>query len=309
MADHDRRGARFVFDSVMPAMRRLALTTALWLVACAPDAPGPDAPVRDAPTPDAPAADTAGLDAPSALDVGEEDAGQDASMADAPSAGPTLGAAAIVQRTYASGPLTGSLPTPSMATETGSVLVASIARGSWSNAPTAPGDSLGNVFGVVDGPRTYRSWPTSATALYAARAIAGGADHVVSAEWGEGGGAGDEITLTVIEVRGASDVVDDGFVERDAGEALTSAPVTTTGPALLVAIWWGTGGVRPRGTRHVAVPEAGFERVEAATGLVSLSDSGYIQCAVATRAVGAGEHTITWTSDGEGAQLYLVALE
>ena len=73
---------------------------------------------------------------------------------------------------------------------------------------------------------------------------------------------------------------------------------------------WGSGGVRAVGTRHVAVPGSGFQLIPAATGLASISSSGYVQVASAWRLVTApGDYTVTWTTDGEGAQLYLVAVQ
>ena len=84
--------------------------------------------------------------------------------------------------------------------------------------------------------------------------------------------------------------------------------MTTTGPATLVAWWWGSGGVRPVGDLHVAVPGDGFAIVPGATGLRSLSANGYVQVAVAAREVtGAGTYSVSWTGE-EGAQLYLVAV-
>jgi hypothetical protein len=113
----------------------------------------------------------------------------------------------------------------------------------------------------------------------------------------------------VVEVRGAASIESSSFVERSAASSLTSAPVTTSGPALLVAWWWGSGGLRPVGSMHTAAPGDGFTILPEATALTSISTAGYIQVAVASRVVAsAGTYTVTWTTDNEGAQLYLIAL-
>jgi hypothetical protein len=79
--------------------------------------------------------------------------------------------------------------------------------------------------------------------------------------------------------------------------------VTTTGPATLVAFWWGDADVADDKT---AVPSDGFQVVDAL-----LLEGALVQCAVATREVGAaGTYSVTWTATPlQGAQLYLVAVE
>lgn len=247
------------------------------------DAATPDAAVPDAATPDA-------------------------ARTDAGSSTTTLGASAIAQHIYLSGPATGVLTTTPVTTTPGSVLLASIARGTWAAETSAPTDDRGNTFTLVDGAHAYAAWPGSRTALYDVIGASGGAGHTFSLAWGDAGGAGDEITISVVEVTGASAIEDVSWVEREAAGTLVSETVTTTGPATLVAWWWGTGGVRPVGDLHVAVPGDGFTIVPGATGLRSLSANGYVQVAVAAREVtSAGTYSVSWTSE-EGAQLYLVAV-
>lgn len=222
----------------------------------------------------------------------------------------TIGAQAVEQRPYASGPSTGVLTTDAVATENGSVLLLSLARGNWAGAPDAPTDSPGNAYSLVDSTHDYGAWPGSATGTYVAANAAGDAQHTFSMTWGDAGGSGDEVTISAIEVRGATAIVDSSWVEQSAASSITSASVTTTGPAMLVAWWWGSGGVRPPGTAHVAVPGDGFTLAAEASALTSISSSGYVQVAVAYRAVdSAGNYSISWTTDDEGAQLYLIALQ
>ena len=86
---------------------------------------------------------------------------------------------------------------------------------------------------------------------------------------------------------------------------LTSRTVRTTGPATLIAFWWGDGFERD-GPGYTAVPNNGFT----VTDSVLMSGS-LIQCAVAVRTVSAaGTYDVTWTATPvQGAQLWLVAVE
>ena len=127
--------------------------------------------------------------------------------------------------------------------------------------------------------------------------------------WGNVG-SGDEVTLSAVEVIGGGAVEDASWVERATASSITSGSVHVSGKAILVAWWWGSGGVRAVGSRHVAVPGDGFQVIPAATGLTSISGSGYVQVASAWRLVTTpGDYTVTWTTDSEGAQLYLVAVQ
>jgi hypothetical protein len=222
----------------------------------------------------------------------------------------TIGAAAVEQRPYAFGPPTGTLTTGATQTANGSVLLLSLARGNWAGAPDAPTDSPGNGYSLVGTTHDYGAWPGSATGTYVALGAMGDAQHTFSMSWGDAGGSGDEVTISAIEVRGATTLVDSSWVERSEANAITSDPVTTTGPAMLVAWWWGSGGVRPEGTSHVAIPGDGFKLAAEATALTSISSSGYVQVAVAYRNIEtAGTYSVSWTTDNEGAQLHLVALQ
>jgi hypothetical protein len=185
-----------------------------------------------------------------------------------------------------------------MDTQAGGTLVVSVGRGDI-NAHAAPTDSLGNTFTQRGTTHAYTLWQSSGTALYAATAIAGGSNHVVTTSTA----AGDETTLAVVEVVSGSQVVDVQWNEVLSGSPLTSGTVTTTGPATLVAFWWGDAGVDMDKT---AVPDNGFVVVDAI-----LLSGALVQCAVATREVAsAGTYSVTWTSTPEqGAQLWLVAVQ
>ena len=127
--------------------------------------------------------------------------------------------------------------------------------------------------------------------------LGGGSGHQVTVS----NQAWDEITVAVVEVKNGGTVEDYKWNE-DLTDPATSLSVTTTGPAVLVAFWFGDGGV---GSAHAATPNNGFSIVESLT-----LDSSIVQATVATRFVpGAGTYNVEWDSaSGEGAQLYLVAV-
>lgn len=85
---------------------------------------------------------------------------------------------------------------------------------------------------------------------------------------------------------------------------LTSAAVTTTGPATLIAVWWGDATVY----RMTAVPDDGFKMIES---FLHLPPNSGVQCAVASREVSAaGTYRVTWTGrPAQGAILWLFAFQ
>jgi hypothetical protein len=217
-----------------------------------------------------------------------------------------IGASAVAQCTFGQPSATGKLSTnPVTIQKSGSMLLVSLARGYWASPPQTPTDNQTNTFALQDSSHNYIDYPGSATALYHAIDATGGFNHVFSMPWSNS----DELTLSAIEVTGATTIEDSSWVERAASNTISSVNVHTNGPAILVAWWWGSGSVRPVGDTHKAVPGNGFTLIPNATGLVSLSTDGYIQVAAAYRIVNtAGNYNVTWQTDNEGAQLYLVAL-
>jgi hypothetical protein len=216
----------------------------------------------------------------------------------APGSGPRLGAHDLAfSRHNISVP---QLVTVPLGTETtGSTLLACLGRGNV-NAHVAPTDNRGNTFQQIGSARTYTLWPSSGTALYAVARAGGGSGHLVTASKAS---AFDETTLTVVEVRGAGTIQDVRWSEVLAGSPLTSASVVTTGPALLVAWWWGDADVAGDKT---AVPNNGFTVIDSV-----LAAGELVQCAVATRRVdAAGSYNVTWVSTPtQGAQLWIAAIQ
>jgi hypothetical protein len=222
----------------------------------------------------------------------------------------SIGGAAVVQRFNNAGPANGTLTTSSTATATGSLLLCSIARGAWANAPSGPSDNRSNSYSILGTTHTYAAYPQSQTGVYRAVNLSGSPSHTFSAAWGAagGGGGGDEVTISAVEVRGATSVTATTHVERTAAPTLQGLPTSIAGPGVFVSFCWGNG---PVGITHDFRPGAGWTRINAASAIADPNQSGYIQVAVAYRiATAAGTETVTWSNvnTNEGAQIYTIAL-
>ncbi len=222
--------------------------------------------------------------------------------APAPEPAPAPAAPALGAHTLAfnlDGVSSPSLSTSPIATRpTGSTLLVCVGRGLL--AASTPTDNAGNTFVPLGVPHTYTLWPSSGTALYGCVQAQGREGHVVSAEKPK---LTDETTLSVVEIASGGVVRDVQWREVLSGQPLTSASVSTTGAALLVAWWWGDAGVDLDKT---AVPDNGFTVVDSV-----LAAGALVQCAVAVRQVAAaGTYNVTWTSTPpQGAQLWLAAVQ
>lgn len=191
------------------------------------------------------------------------------------------------------------LSTAALATRiTGSTLLACAGRGVVSTH-ARPTDNKGNAYLQAGSTHTYTLWPRSGTALYVSEQAAGGAGHIVTAAKSA---PADETTLSVVEVINGGQLGEVKWSEILAGRPQTSESVTTTGPALLVAWWWGNANVKFDKT---ALPDNGFKVIDAI-----LLEGALVQCAVAVRQVsGAGTWQVTWTATPtQGAQLWIVAV-
>ena len=210
---------------------------------------------------------------------------------------PALGAHALAFNL--DGVSSASLATSAISTRaTASTLLVGVGRGVL--AASVPTDNAGNAFVQLGESHVYTLWPNSGTALYATAQARGSDAYVVTAEKPK---VTDETTLSVVEITGGGIVRDVQWREVLSGQPLTSASVTTTGPALLVAWWWGDAGVDLDKT---AVPDNGFTVIDSV-----LASGALVQCAVAVRQVGAaGTYNVTWTSTPQqGAQLWLIAVQ
>jgi len=182
---------------------------------------------------------------------------------------------------------------------TGSSFIAFVAGYADNNA--APADNLGNTWRAFGAPMVYRGYEGRFDVrAYLARDARGGPDHRVQVA--KPGRPEGELTLAVVEVRDGSRMVDAARVYAPSGTQLESGVVTTDGPALLVAFWWGDG----RELDNGASPGNGFKLVEQFT---RLPPNSAVQCAVAVRTVDrAGRYSVTWhTRPAQGAPLWLFA--
>ncbi len=268
------------------SVHRFALLAAL-ACGCGGDGGGGD---DDASAGDASAGDASAGDA----SAGDASGGIDAYR---PPGSPAAGAHGLAYFRYESHAEV--LSTPAMSTAEGSTIVVSVGRGS-AGAFVPPTDNRGNgAYPQLGTVHRYTNWPGSGTALYARTGATGGGGHVVQV----GTPYDDEITMAAVEVIGGARIADVAWREVLAPAPLTSAPVTTAGPATLVAFWWGDAGAEGPKT---AVPGDGFVRVDAI-----LDEGSLVQAAAAVRDVtAAGTYTVTWTATPvQGAQLWLVAVD
>lgn len=217
----------------------------------------------------------------------------------AAAAAPNLGAHTLSHYFLYAHDFTHLVSSPMTTMATGSTILVSVGRGSFSGFSDVPTDNMGNgPYTPLGTPHRYTLWGGSGTALYACADARGGSGHVVSVATP----VGDEITLAAVEIVNGGVIQDFQWNEVPAGHPLTSQSVTTTGPATLVAFWWGDSGGGP----HTATPNNGFVVTDA------LLLSGWIvQCAAATKTVSeAGTYNVTWTSTPlQGAQLWLAAVQ
>ncbi len=198
-----------------------------------------------------------------------------------------------------------TLTIPAIETQpAGSTILVALARGLIGSFGPVPTDNKGNSpYALVGSVRSYALWPESGTALYAFTSAAGGRGHTVTIPKT----SYSETTVFVVEVMNASRIQDESFREVPGRGTLTSASVTTTGPATLVAICWGDGAGQP----ITLSASDGFKIIEE-QALSQISIEG----AVAVKNVAsAGTYSVTWTATQEGAPMtmgalmYLVALE
>lgn len=137
---------------------------------------------------------------------------------------------------------------------------------------------------------------------YIAIAAKGGARHTVS--FAKPGNATGEMSVPFIEIKQAGVLKDVAQNYAPAALTLHSDSVKTTGPATLIAVWWGDGGAK----RMTAVPTNGFTVIDS---YLKLPDNSGVQCAVAFKHVdAAGTYDVSWIGAPiQGAILWLFAFQ
>jgi len=194
-----------------------------------------------------------------------------------------------------------TIDTPAFTTAaTGSTMIVSIGRGKakvLTAGERAPFDNKGNSpYQLLGSEEPYTLYPDSGTGAYAFPNYAGGDNTIVSTNCP----TDDEITISAVEITGATHVSQ--VWNEQLQPPLTSLDITTTGPAALVAYWWGDNDADQR----TAVPNNGFTVIDSA-----LSAGEFVEEAVAVKLVDkAGTYNVTWdATPTEGAQLWLIAVE
>jgi hypothetical protein len=165
----------------------------------------------------------------------------------------------------------------------------------------APTDSYGNTYTRYGNRINYTQWSGYGLSLWRATNIVGGAGHTVTVQKDIAPAA--EITMNVIEVRDAT-LMTGSVSEELIGDPLVTAPVTTTGPSLLVAVWSGDSSAGPM----TAVAQDGF------TPLDSVLDntSNWIQFASAYKVESdpLTDYDVEWVeTPDQGALLGLFTFE
>jgi hypothetical protein len=211
-----------------------------------------------------------------------------------------IGAHAITYEPFNSSHST-TISTPPIDTQpAGSTMIVGIGRGvgsAFTAQERTPTDNKGNSPYVIEGSEEHWSlYPQSSAATYAFPNMVGGSGQVISTM----APATDEITEMAVEVANATKVTA-VFVEQRS-DPLTSMSITTTGPAALIAFWWGDNDADMR----TAIPNNDFQVLDSI-----LTQGELVEAAVAAKVVtAAGTYDVTWSATPpQGALLWLVSVE
>lgn len=172
----------------------------------------------------------------------------------------------------------------------------------YTNNSGGPTDSEGNTW-TSAGSEVYTGYGGQFDVRgYYVEVATGDTGHTVTFQ-ADGTPAG-EMTIPFVEIKNAGKLVQVAQNYPAAGSALTSGNVTTTGPAVLLAFWWGD----TTGLTHTASPNNSFTNIEE---FGNLPPNSAVQCFVAAREVTApGTYNVTWTeTPDQGAPLWLFAFQ
>lgn len=248
----------------------------------------------------------AGVDAP------HVDAAPDAALADASSvdAGTITFAHGMVEQVNGTGSNPAQITRDTQAS--GSTFIVA-SGGNTTDVNRGPTDNKSNVYTLIGG-NDYADWPGSGVYVWAHKNATGGA----ATTWSQFVTTGSENGTFAIEVpnAGVNPTIISSEMQHDnsgvyspwltGNVTLTSSSVTTTGPATLVAFWWGAG---PTSWGDVvASVNNGFTIID---GYGIDNPNGELQAEMAYKTVaGAGTYDVTWTyKPVQGAILWLVAVQ
>lgn len=201
-------------------------------------------------------------------------------------------------------------------TAAGSQVLATVMRGNQTLVGSIdPTDNDSGSFTVITN-NEYASFANSFAGVWRRSGASNiKTSYTVSATWGGSGGAGDELSVGWLELRGVAVGAPHAFsqVERasSSGGSVTAASITTTKRCLIVSYWFGNGTVQSQGAPDTATPAGGLTLIANATASLSLTPNGYVQHAVAWRMANPGTFSEVWTASptDEGAQLVTIAYE
>jgi hypothetical protein len=213
---------------------------------------------------------------------------------------PSLGAHTLL--THSEGLGVSPAETTPIATQAGgSTLI--LFNGGYTDNDALPTDSYANHWEPLGKRVPYgNGYERFSVHGYIARAAHGGPRHTASVV--KSGQPAGEISIPFIEIQQAGVLQDVAQNYAPASLVVTSGKVTTTGPATLIALWWGDGGVK----RMSAQPNNGFTIIES---FLKLPDNSGVQCAVAFKQVkSAGTYDVSWiATPAQGAILWLLAFQ
>ena len=214
-----------------------------------------------------------------------------------PSGPPALGAHVLLAQDQGKG--TGPATTDPIATHPQGSLLLAVSMGRNANF-VVPTDSYKNDWAPIGSRHPYADGPFY-TAMWSAARARGGTGHTLSAK--KPSDPLDEISLAFIEIANATQIEDAIYAYPKRGSPNTPGTVTTRGPATLIAVWSGDAA----DLAHTAVPGDGFEVIES---YLALGPTSGVQIAIAAKQVGAGTHSLTWTTTPvQGAACYLIAVK
>ncbi|RDI97058.1 hypothetical protein DVT68_18385 [Dyella solisilvae] len=221
-------------------------------------------------------------------------------LGDAVTQAPTLGAHTLLTHSEGMG-VSPAVTEPIDTQAVGSSFI--VLNGGYVKNANAPTDSYGNRWKRVGRGAEFNGYGGAFNVTaYVAIAGKGGDGHTVRID--KSGYPEGEISVPFIEVTHAGVLKDVAQNYPAPGLVLTSDSVTTTGPATLVAVWWGDAGIK----RMTARPDDGFTVIDS---YLTLPDNSGVQCAVAVRQVAsAGTYRVSWVgSPIQGAILWLFAFQ
>lgn len=212
---------------------------------------------------------------------------------------------------YVVGPVAGTNTTA------GSQILVTVMRGNQAQAGgnVDPTDNDGGSYTVITN-NAYLTFTSSFAGVWRRTTAANAkTNFTASAFFGGSSGAGDELSIGWLELKGVPVGAPHAFshVERasSTGGTVTAAAITTTKRCLIVSYWFGNGTVQSAGSPDTATPAGGLVLVANDSAPLSLTVNGYVQHMVAVRFANPGTFAEVWnaTPTDQGAQLVTIAFE